>query len=286
MGLQFQNQRRLSEFSTFGIGGPIAQFTEVTTSMEMEEALRWADRQKMPFLVLGKGSNCLFSDEGFSGLAILNKIDFSVWGENFVHAGSGHSFALLGVQSARKGFSGLEFASGIPATVGGAVFMNAGANGQETCQALSKVHYLYPDGTRKEFSREELAYAYRHSPFQSLQGVILSAEFQLQFSASARKKQLEIVDYRLKTQPYKEKSIGCIFRNPALNQPAGALIDACGLKGFKVGGAKVSEMHANFIVNAHGATAKDVVELIEAVRQKVFEKTGVHLEPEVRLIGF
>jgi UDP-N-acetylmuramate dehydrogenase len=286
MGLQFQHKRRLSEFSTFGIGGPAAHFVEVKTEEQMEEALGWASGQKLPFLILGKGSNCLFSDQGFPGLAILNKIDFCHWNEEHIQVGSGYSFALLGVQSARKGFSGLEFASGIPATVGGAVFMNAGANGQETCQPLSKVHYLTSDGIRREWARSDIDYGYRTSSFQSLQGVILSAEFILTPSPVARKKQLEIVDYRLKTQPYKDKSAGCVFRNPAPTQSAGALIDACGLKGLEVGGAKVSEMHANFLVNAKGAKAADVLELIQIVQQRVLAQTGFHLEPEVQMIGF
>lgn len=284
MGLQFQNQRSLKEFSTFGIGGPIHTFVEVSSIEQMVEALVFARTRSLPFLVLGKGSNCLFSDRGFEGLAILNKIDFCNWGASSVTVGSGYSFALLGVQSARKGFSGLEFASGIPATVGGAVFMNAGANGQDVSQTLESVLFLQVDGTQKLFHRDELSYAYRFSPFQTLQGVILAATFRLQPSIDARKKQLEIVDYRLKTQPYKDKSAGCIFRNPGQGKSAGALIEQCGLKGTQVGGAKVSEMHANFIVNAEGAVAKDVLELIELIQKRVFEQTGIHLEPEVRFI--
>ncbi len=282
MGLQLQSRRRLSEFSTFGIGGPIEHLVEVTTVHEMEEALLFAQTKSLPFLVLGKGSNCLFSDRGFEGLVIINKISFCEWHPTFVKVGAGYSFALLGVQSARKGFSGLEFASGIPATVGGAVFMNAGANGQETALALESVHYMHPDGREQTWARSELQYGYRTSPFQTLQGVILAATFRLEPWLGARKKQLEIVDYRLKTQPYKEKSAGCIFRNPGQGKSAGALIEQCGLKGALVGGAKVSEMHANFIVNVGDAQAKDVLELIDKIQKTVLEQTGIHLEPEVR----
>lgn len=277
MPLQLQKNRSLSEFSTFGIGGPLALFVEVSTIEEMEEAFQI----DLPKIVLGKGSNSLFSDEGFSGLAILNKIDFCTWCETEVSVGSGYSFSLLGAQSARKQLSGLEFASGIPATVGGAVFMNAGANGKETCECLKSV--LYFDGKkRKEFLREELEFGYRTSPFQKMGGVILSATFSLKQLSEARQKQLEIIDYRMKTQPLKEKSAGCVFRNP-VGSSAGALIDRCGLKGVKVGGAKVSEVHANFIVNAEKATAKDVKNLIRLVQEKVFEQTGVLLETEIRL---
>lgn len=277
MPLQFQKNRFLSEFSTFGIGGPIADFVEVSTIEEMEEAFQF----KGPKLVVGRGSNCLFDDQGFEGLVILNRIDFCRWNESEVTVGSGYNFSLLGVQTARKGFSGLEFASGIPATVGGAIFMNAGANGKETCEPLKSVLYL--SDSIREYSRDELTFSYRKSPFQAMHGVILSATFGLNPLLTARETQLQIVDYRMKTQPLKEKSIGCIFRNPS-GHSAGALIDRSGLKGVAVGGAKVSEIHANFIINYQSATSKDVKQLIRLVQERVFEQTGVYLEPEVRMI--
>jgi UDP-N-acetylmuramate dehydrogenase len=275
--VKLQTNRSLSEFSTFGIGGPIRLFVEVSTIEEMEEALSLGH----PWLVVGKGSNCLFADVGFDGLVILNKIDFCEWQENSVFVGSGYSFSLLGVQSARKGLSGLEFASGIPATVGGAIFMNAGANGKETKDALKSV--LYFDGKRQEFAREELSFSYRTSPFQKLPGVILGATFALTAEPAARQNQLKIVDYRMKTQPLKDKSVGCIFRNPP-GDAAGRLIEQCGLKGTKIGGAKVSEVHANFIVNENKATSQDVRALIALIQKTVFEKTGVELESEVRFV--
>jgi UDP-N-acetylmuramate dehydrogenase len=277
MKLLLQKNRFLSEFSTFGIGGEIRYFVEVHTIEEMEEAFHLP----YPKLFIGKGSNCLFSDQGFNGLAIHNKIDFLDWNEHGVTVGSGYSFSLLGVQTARKGFAGLEFASGIPATVGGAVFMNAGANGWETCDVLKSV--LYFDGERKTLERSSLEFGYRNSPFQKMKGVILAATFTLKSDPDARQTQLQIIDYRMKTQPLKEKSAGCIFRNPQ-GGSAGALIDRCGLKGMGVGGAKVSETHANFIVNSAQGTAADVKELIRLVQEKVFQQTGVYLEPEVRMI--
>jgi UDP-N-acetylmuramate dehydrogenase len=275
--LKFQSSRSLSEFSTFGIGGPIREFVEVSTIEEMEEA--YSSRENV--LVIGKGSNCLFDDAGFDGLVILNKIDFCEWKGDEVFVGSGYSFSLLGVQTAKRGFSGLEFASGIPATVGGAIFMNAGANGKETCESLKSV--LYFDGKRREIAREDLKFGYRTSPFQKMKGAILGARFALSPKSNARQVQLQIIDHRIKTQPLKEKSVGCIFRNP-VGTSAGALIDRCGLKGLQIGGAKISEVHANFIVNVANATSKDVLALIELVQEKVLAQTGVLLESEVRLI--
>lgn len=281
--VNIQTNRFLREFSTFGIGGLARFFVEVTTEEEMSLAFQWAKREKVPILILGKGSNSLFSDDGFSGLVILNKIDFIEWGEKKVRVGSGYSFSLLGIQTARKGWSGLEFASGIPATVGGALFMNAGANGKETSEALESLVFLNEEGERQQFLKNELSFSYRSSSFQSMSGAILEATFVLKENALARSEQLKIVDYRMRTQPLKEKSIGCIFRNPHRGISAGALIEQCGLKNLTVGRAKVSEIHANFIINEGGATACDVKKLIHEIQTRVKAKTGIELECEVRL---
>jgi len=279
--MQVQRGRRLSEFSTFGIGGPIEAFAEVRSVADVQNAFSWAKTHNLPVLVVGKGSNCLFSDAQFPGLVLLNKIDHCTIEGSNVTVGAGYSFSLLGVQTARKALSGLEFASGIPATVGGAVYMNAGANGQETSETLVSVEYVHADGRVQEF--RELTFGYRTSPFQQMSGCITSAHFVLRENAQARKNQLELVDRRMKTQPLKDKSAGCVFRNPGSGVSAGALIDQCGLKGFVVGGAKVSEVHANFLVNENGATAHDVLELIARVQETVRQKTGHHLEPEIRI---
>ena len=287
MALTFSSNRFLREFSTFGIGGPISYFAEVSTFEEMKEGIVFAHIHNLPFLVLGKGSNSLFDDRGFKGVVLLNKIDFCSWSENFVCCGSGYSFSLLGVQAAKKNMEGLEFACGIPATVGGAIFMNAGANGKETQDCLYSVSYLDEDLQIKEVKKQDLEFGYRYSIFQKNKFVILSAKFQLiKAKDSIRHKQLSILDYRLKTQPYKDKSIGCIFRNPEKQIPAGRLIEECGLKGISVGGAQVSLVHANFIINAGNATQQQVLQLIAVVQEKVFAKTQILLEPEIKVINY
>ncbi len=287
MPLEFVSDRFLHEFSTFGIGGPILYFAPVTSFEEMREGFLFAREKKLPFLVLGKGSNCLFDDRGFRGVVLLNRIDFCNWKDSVVEVGSGYSFSLLGTQAARKGLSGLEFAAGIPASVGGAIFMNAGANGKETCLSLSKVVYLHADGTLSSYSKEELSFGYRFSCFQKMQGAILSATFSLcPEQPEAREKQIEIIAYRKKTQPLQAKSIGCIFRNPSTTLSAGRVIEECGLKGAKVGMAKVSEMHANFIVNEEKATAEQVLELIQKVQEKVKREKGILLEREIWVISY
>lgn len=282
--LNLQQGRSLKEFSTFGIGGAIRFFAEVFSVSEMEEAFHWIRQENLPFFLIGKGSNCLFDDKGFDGLVLLNRIDGCQWHLPYVTVGSGYSFSLLGTQAARKGFSGLEFACGIPATVGGAVFMNAGASGSETFTSLVSVEFLHLDGRIVQYSKQDLAFDYRFSSFQEMQGAILSATFALQPSPQARASQLAILSKRIETQPYQDKNIGCIFRNPRPSTPAGLLIDRCGLKGLRVGGAQVSSLHANFIVNAANATSKDVIELIQLVQRRVLEQTGEHLQPEIRIL--
>ncbi len=277
-------QRRLSEFSTFGIGGPIRHLFEADSIDLIKEAFSFAARERLPILVVGKGSNCLFSDQGFDGVVLVNRIDFCTFSDPLVEVGGGYPFSLLGAQAAKRDLSGLEFASGIPASVGGAVFMNAGANGQETATTLHSVRFINADGTDKIFQAKDLHFSYRHSPFQSMSGCIVSATFALTQDASARRRQLMLLTHRLKTQPGKEKSAGCVFRNPSTGLSAGALIDRCQLKGQRIGGAKVSEIHANFIVNDAAATCADVRALIAHVQKTVQEQTGVWLEPEVRII--
>lgn len=280
-----QSQVLLKNYTTFGIGGPARYFLEVTTLEQVQAAFKFAKTEGLPFVVIGKGSNTLFQDKGYNGLVILNKIHFIQWQEPYVKVGSGYSFSLLGVQSARKGFSGLEFASGIPGSVGGAVFMNAGANKQEVSNTLHEVGFVDEEGGYRTYSKEEIVFSYRRSSFQDLKGCIVHATFCLIKSEEARKKQLDIIDYRTKTQPYGDKSAGCVFVNPQ-EKSAGAMIDALGLKGKKIGGASVSKVHANFIINEGAATAQDILELAAFIKEEVFKNTGERLEMEVMKIPY
>ncbi|MBI3236224.1 MAG: UDP-N-acetylmuramate dehydrogenase [Chlamydiales bacterium] len=282
---RFETIKPLSAYSTFGIGGPARFFIEISRTEEMGELITYCNNRDLSYMVIGKGSNCLFDDLGFDGLVILNKISFCQFDFPIVSVGSGYSFSLLGVQTARKGWSGLEFASGIPGTVGGAIFMNAGANGSQTEDHLLEVSYLDEKGVLCTLSKQEIKFSYRYSSFHEKKGIIIAAKFVLVPSEQARKTQLSIVDYRMRTQPYQDKSAGCIFRNPT-SFSAGALIQQAGLKGYRIGGAEVSTMHANFIVNKGSATAKDVLHLAEHIKNTVKEKTGQDLEMEIRYIPY
>jgi UDP-N-acetylmuramate dehydrogenase len=281
----FQRNKSLREVSTFYIGGPARLFVEVTSIEEMQTVLKHCNEEKISFFILGKGSNCLFDDRGFDGLVIQNKISYFQIKGLEVEVGAGYSFSMLGLKTAKQGLSGLEFASGIPATVGGAIFMNAGANGQETFNTLSEVLFIDETGNLHSYKKKELAFRYRFSSFQEKKGAIVGAKFCLTSSEEARNKQLSIIDYRTKTQPYNQPSIGCIFKNPE-GASAGGLIEKSGLKGFCIGDAEVSLKHANFIVNRREALAKDVLALARHVQETVKEETGVDLEMEVRCIPY
>ncbi|HSX11955.1 MAG TPA: UDP-N-acetylmuramate dehydrogenase [Rhabdochlamydiaceae bacterium] len=282
---RLQQGKLLSELSTFGIGGPAKLFVEASSIAEMQEILSYCSQEKLPFIVIGKGSNTLFDDRGFNGLVILNRITFCEYQQHQVYVGAGYSFSLLGVQTAKRGLSGLEFASGIPGSVGGAVYMNAGAGGSDTFSVLAEATYIDAEGKCTIFKKEEISFGYRFSSFQKQKGAIVAARFHLTPQEGARQKQLSLIDYRMKTQPYKDKSAGCVFRNPTTGS-AGALIEACGLKGATIGGAVVSPMHANFIVNNGSATAQDIKKMAELIKKTVKEKKGIDLEMEVRHIPY
>lgn len=263
-----------------GVGGPARYFCRASTIEEMRERVSFALDAQMPFFVLGKGSNSLFDDRGFNGLVILNQIDYLQEEGCCFCVGSGYSFARLGQITAKAGFTGLEFAAGIPATVGGAIFMNAGANGQDVSLTLKRV--LFVDHKVREIT--EFDFSYRQSIFHEMKGAIVEATFELSPKEKVKEHQREIVRYRLKTQPYGEKSCGCVFRNPE-GETAGRLIEQCALKGKRIGGAAISKVHANFIVN-EGGTAEDVRRLIAEVKEKIFQETGHILEEELRFIPY
>ncbi|XP_057823068.2 uncharacterized protein LOC131035390 isoform X6 [Cryptomeria japonica] len=204
--------------------------------------------------------------------------------------GSGYAFNQLGLQCSKDGLTGLEFGTGIPGTVGGAVYMNAGAGGQETADVLKSVEIIMVDGRRKTFRRSELIFSYRKSPFQHMQNfvAIVSATFELASLSSSRERQkLYLESRRNKTQPIGERSAGCVFRNPTTTSlSAGAVIEQAGLKGVMVGGAKVSEMHANFFINVGNSTSADMCSLINIVKEQVRQKLGVDLQEEILYVPY
>lgn len=288
-----RGQKHLRELSSWGIGGPCNYFLEASRPSHIVSAIRYCHAHSLPFLVLGRGSNCLFDDRGFSGLVVLNRLhdqsDVQVVEPGTYRVGSGYPFNRLGVRCSNDGFSGLEFAGGIPGTVGGAAFMNAGADGQETGDVIESVEIVATDGEVRVLGRSELAFGYRWSTFQEMADLaaITAVTFRLTPAATARERQRAFLERRRKSQPVGERSAGSVFRNPSgLGITAGELIDLAGLKGFKMGGAKVSEVHANFFINFNGATSKDMLALIQFVKERVDQIFGIELKEEIRHIPY
>jgi UDP-N-acetylmuramate dehydrogenase len=279
----FSKNVPLSGLSTFGIGGPVQYYYEAKTVDEMAFAVAEAVSNTIPYMVVGKGSNCLFPDEGYRGLLIHNKIDFYEIQDEHCFVGAGHSVAAIGLKTAKDGLGGLEFAAGVPGSVGGAVFMNAGCMGQETSDNLVFVEILDENGIKRRVLKADLEYKYRSSIFQKKQWVILSAAFKLYEDRSARERQREMIEYRLRTQPYQDRSAGCVFRNPS-GGSAGHLIEKLGLKGARIGDAMISPIHANFFVNVGNATAKDVLALIKLAHDEVLDACEIDLQCEIRVI--
>jgi UDP-N-acetylmuramate dehydrogenase len=283
----------LSRHTSFRIGGPAAFYAVVENETELSDAVRICKEEDVRFCLLGNGTNVLASDEGYDGVILHLSGDFDRLsiredindGSAFITAGAGVALTQLSMYALKKGFTGLEFAHGIPGSVGGGIFMNAGAYGRDLNDTLVSVKVMTGDGEIKELTKDEAKLGYRTSRFTESGEIILSGTFHLKVypRIPIRTMMEEYKRRRIEKQPLDQPSAGSTFKRPEGNF-AGKLIEDAGLKGFKVGGASVSEKHAGFIVNSDNATAADVQALIEAVRDKVFKNSGVMLEPEIRFI--
>ena len=286
-GIPFRENEPLAAHCTFKIGGPAQLFVQPQTEQQLCSAAALCKEQAVRYYLLGNGSNILFADEGFAGVVLdVSALgsDIAVEG-NMLTAGAGVRLTALCRAALEHGLSGLEFAYGIPGTVGGAVYMNAGAYGGEMKDVLTVVRYLTAEGKVVQASAAELDLRYRHSIFEENGGCILSAQFALQpgNAADIRAKMDELMAKRVDKQPLDKPSAGSTFKRPA-GAFAAALIDQCGLRGFRHGGAAVSDKHCGFVVNLGGATCADVLALCDEVRAIVKEKTGYELEKEIRVV--
>ncbi len=277
---------RLSTLTTWRVGGPARYVIDVSSERALVAVVERARTSGLPFLVLGKGSNVLVSDAGFDGAVIrlggeLAAVD--VEGEELT-AGGGASLRATALRAEEESLSGLEFLSGIPGTAGGAVATNAGAFGRNTASVLARVRTVGPDGARR--SREGFEDGYRCSLVGPGE-IVFAATFKLRREDVATVKSLtrEFRSRREASQPLREATAGSVFKNPP-GEAAGRLLDRCGVKGLEVGGARVSNVHANFIVNDGEASAADIGELMKLMAARVRERFGIELEPEVRLVGF
>jgi UDP-N-acetylmuramate dehydrogenase len=279
----------LSQHTTMKIGGPADIFIEPSSLENIQKVMTFLKDRQIPWRAIGRGSNLLVSDKGIEGVVIKlgSGLDHLTINDSTITVGGGHSLVSLSTLISKKGLSGLEFASGIPGSLGGAVYMNAGAHGSDISKILTKAHILFEDGSIEWITSDEMEFTYRTSVLQKKRpGIVLEAEFQLTKGdrTAIVSRMQKNKDYRKETQPWNFPCAGSIFRNPLPNY-AGKLIEDAGLKGFQMGGAKISEMHGNFIVNAGNATAKDVLDLIQYIKDTILKLYGIKMETEVEIIG-
>lgn len=282
-------QEMMSKHTTFCVGGPAAFYLVPETMEEVPEAIRFAREKKLPFYLIGRGSNILVGDGGYDGVIIeigkgLEKIEFRPDGT--VEAQAGISLARMASRLADRGLTGFEFASGIPGTLGGAITMNAGAYGGEIKDCIKSATVLTESGDRLVLDKEKMELGYRSSIVQKEQYIVLLAIFSFEKGEPEQiKAQMkELNRKRREKQPLEYPSAGSTFKRPE-GYYAGKLIEDAGLRGYRVGDAQVSEKHCGFVVNRGHATAAQIRQLMQDVQDTVKEKFQVDLEPEVRMIG-
>ena len=292
----------MNKHTSFKVGGPARYFVKAESLDDLKKALDLASEKGIPFFILGNGTNLLVSDKGFDGVIITLAGEFSLiedLGNGAFKVGAAVPLGRFARSVLKQGFAGIHKLAGIPGTLGGAIYMNAGAYGQEIGTCCTQVTVLEGDGNIREFAASECGFGYRQSIFQKNNAIILSATFLLPTAASLGKttadleaELAECMAKRKASQPLNMPNAGSTFKRlstGAADTPAqiapGYYIEQAGLKGYRIGGAEVSTVHANFIVNAGGATASDIMELSEFVQNKVAEKFGIELHREIILLG-
>lgn len=288
VGDVFYNEE-LKKHTTYRVGGVCDYFVLPSSIEKLVVLLKYLKENKIKFIVLGNGSNVIISSRRYNGVIIcLSKLNNVLIEDNIVEVEAGYPLIKLSSLCANNSLSGLEFASGIPANIGGAIYMNAGAYKSDMSEVLLEVTYLDDNLNLVTKKKEELDFSYRHSIFQGKSYIILSAKIKLE--KSVKNEIIELMNERRKkridTQPLEYPSAGSVFRNPSENVYSGKLIEDLGLKGYSIGGAKVSEKHANFIVNYNNATGEDIIKLIKFIKEKVKEKYNIDLKVEQEIINF
>lgn len=287
LGCRCSLDEPLSEHTSFGVGGPADVFTEPTSVEQLWAVKHFCDEYGVPHFVIGNGTNLIANDKGFRGVVTtlwsLKSETNALLNGDYIPAGMPLK-ALVG-RSITNGKAGLEALTGIPGSVGGAIFVNAGAYGASVSDVLSQVVLLSEHGTERVIEARQMPATYRDSGLIPVD-VILGASFHLEDDDpdAIAERSSEYGNMRSRTQPLSEKSAGCIFKNPDTDS-AGSVIDKAGLKGVRIGGAVVSEKHANYIVNDGSARAADVLSLASLVRDEVFKRSGVSLSMEVHVLG-
>ena len=285
--LELRLNEPMAKHTSFRIGGGAEVMAFPKQPEELAELLKLSALLDCKCAILGAGTNVLAPDAGLSGLVICLKdcLDgMQKLSDTRVRVMAGVTMSRAAVFAANLGMSGLEFAHGIPGSIGGGVYMNAGAYGGEICQVCHRVQVMNRQGNTRWLSREEMAFSYRHSVLEETGDIVICAEFTLTPAEpeAIKARMKELIGKRSASQPLDLPSAGSAFKRP-VGGYAAALIDAAGLKGFRVGNAAISEKHAGFAVNLGGATADDVKALLKTVSDRVFEQSGIRLEPEIRI---
>lgn len=285
--IELRFHESMAKHTSFRIGGNAEVMAFPKTKEELALLLKTSALLDSKFAILGAGTNVLAPDEGIPGLVICLKdclAGMERLDDTRIRIMGGITMARAAVYAAGLGLGGMEFAHGIPGTVGGGVYMNAGAYGGELCQIIESVEVMDYTGTLRRFSCEDMEFSYRHSRLEEEPGIVISADFLLQPKPEEeiRARMKELQGKRSASQPLELPSAGSAFKRP-VGGYAAALIDAAGLKGYQVGGAAISTKHAGFAVNLGGATAADVKNLLQQVSDKVFEHSGIRIEPEIRI---
>ena len=285
--LKWAADEPMAKHTSFRIGGPAKRMAFPKTREQLVVLMGFLQDAGVKPLLIGNGTNLLVADKGLDTVVIdtsaeLSHIELTDEGE--IAADAGVSLTKLALFAWKNGLTGLEFAHGIPGTLGGGVVMNAGAYGGELKDVVTEVTALYPDGV-KVLTPAELDFSYRHSVFSAGEGIVLGAKVKLESGDpdAIKAKMDDLMARRKASQPLELPSAGSVFKRPE-GYFAGTLIEQCGLKGFAVGGAQISEKHCGFVINRGGATCADVVELTEQVKQIVKQKTGFVLEREIRVV--
>lgn len=277
----------MAKHTSFRIGGPAEVMAFPKTREELAELLKLSAILDCKSAILGAGTNVLAPDEGISGLVICLKDaleGMEQLDDTRIRVMAGVTMTRAAMFAANLGLGGMEFAHGIPGSVGGGVYMNAGAYGGELCQIVESVEVMDMDGTIRQLSCEEMDFSYRHSILEDRPGIVISTVFRLEPKPAEeiKAKMKELMGKRSASQPLDLPSAGSAFKRP-VGGYAAALIDQAGMKGYQVGGAAISTKHAGFAVNLGGATAEDVKNLLTQVSDKVFENSGIRIEPEIRI---
>lgn len=286
-GLELRMNEPMAKHTSFRVGGGAEVMAFPKNVRELAELLKVSALLDCKCAILGAGTNVLAPDEGLSGLVICLKdcLDgMERLSDNRIRVMAGVTMSRAAVFAANLGLSGLEFAHGIPGSVGGGVYMNAGAYGGEICQVCDRVEVMDRQGNTRWLRNAEMEFSYRHSVLETTSDIVICAEFSLtpDQPESIKARMKELIGKRSASQPLDLPSAGSAFKRPKGGYAA-ALIEQAGLKGFRVGNAGISEKHAGFAVNLGGATAADVKELLQTVSDRVFEQSGIRLEPEIRI---